>query len=175
MILIAKKITRHKQGSRKVATANLKTKQTNENKTKVNKKSKSTTQAKATTREQILGFPISKMHSMFRQPSEIQRQVESRIKLLNISRKPFIFSRDYFNIPASSSLFLSSKSSSSSSSQQQHTKGYHLVSTPQYHSRSKTLLYRLIVQTFLALFLITKCCDAAKQDGKYKCIGCNIS
>ncbi|XP_021693827.1 uncharacterized protein LOC5577649 isoform X1 [Aedes aegypti] len=116
------------------------------------------------------------MHSMFRQPSEIQRQVESRIKLLNISRKPFIFSRDYFNIPASSSLFLSSKSSSSSSSssQQQHTKGYHLVSTPQYHSRSKTLLYRLIVQTFLALFLITKCCDAAKQDALQSGTGCTF-
>ncbi|XP_062557493.1 uncharacterized protein LOC134222341 isoform X2 [Armigeres subalbatus] len=115
------------------------------------------------------------MHSMFnQQPSEIQRQVESRrIKLLNISRKSFIFSRDYFNIPASS--FLSSKSvpSSSSSTPLQLTKGYHLVSTPQqYHSRSKTLLYRLIVQTFLALFLVTKCCDAAKQDALQSGTGC---
>lgn len=116
------------------------------------------------------------MHSMFKQPSEIQRKVE-RIKVLNISQKPFIFSRDYFNIPASSILSSNSSSSSSSSSQQQeqqqHTKGYHLVSTP-HSSRSRTLLYRLIVQTFLALFLVTKCCDAAKQDALQSSTGCTF-
>nr|XP_029723491.1 uncharacterized protein LOC109416067 isoform X2 [Aedes albopictus] len=114
------------------------------------------------------------MHSMFRQPSEIQRQVESRIKLLNVSRKQAFVSncRDYFNnIPASSS--------KSSSSQQQHTKGYHLVSAPAQYcygssSRSKTLLYRLIVQTFLALFLIAECCDAAKQDALQSGTGCTF-
>lgn len=119
------------------------------------------------------------MHSMFKQPSEIQRKVE-RIKLLNISLKHFIYSRDYFNIPASS--FLSTSSSLSSSSQQlqqqqqqqqQHTKGYHLVSTP-HSSRSKALLYRLIVQTLLALFLVTKCCDAAKQDALQSGTGCTF-
>lgn len=128
------------------------------------------------------------MHSMFKQPSEVQRKVE-RIKLLNISLKPLVLtSRDSFNIPATSSFRASSTSSSASrscsasSSSQQHTKGYHLVSTPHNSrnnngssssssstsssssSRSRTLLYRLIVQTFLALFLVTKCCDAAKQD-----------
>lgn len=134
------------------------------------------------------------MHSMFKQPSEVQRKVE-RIKLLNISLKPLVLSsRDSFNIPATSSLssFRSPSASapapatssrSCSASSQQHTKGYHLVSTPHNSrnnngsnsssssssssSRSRTLLYRLIVQTFLALFLVTKCCDAAKQDGKH--------
>lgn len=125
---------------------------------------------------------------MFKQPSEVQRKVE-RIKLLNISLKPLVLSsRDSFNIPATSSLssFRSApapatSSRSYSASSQQHTKGYHLVSTPHNSrnnsgsnsssssssSRSRTLLYRLIVQTFLALFLVTKCCDAAKQDGKH--------
>lgn len=129
---------------------------------------------------------------MFKQPSEVQRKVE-RIKLLNISLKPLVLSsRDSFNIPATSSLssFRSPSASapapatssrSCSASSQQHTKGYHLVSTPHNSrnnngsssssssssSRSRTLLYRLIVQTFLALFLVTKCCDAAKQDGKH--------
>lgn len=116
---------------------------------------------------------------MFKQPSEVQRQVE-RVKVLNISLKPsFIFSRDYLNIPASSILSsASSKSSLSSSSpqqrQSQHTKGYHLVSSSSSSSRSRTLLYRFIVQTFLALFLVTKCCDAAKQDALQSSTGCTF-
>ncbi|XP_055618252.1 uncharacterized protein LOC129763325 isoform X2 [Toxorhynchites rutilus septentrionalis] len=110
------------------------------------------------------------MHSMFKQHSEVQRKVE-RIKLLNISLKAFIFSRNYFNIPASFLSSTSLSSSSSSSQQQKHTKGYHLVSALP-SSRSKSLLYRLIVQTFLALFLVTKCCDAAKQDALQSSTGC---
>ncbi|XP_055525511.1 uncharacterized protein LOC129718605 isoform X2 [Wyeomyia smithii] len=121
------------------------------------------------------------MHSMFKQTSEIQRKVE-RVKLLNISLKPFILSRDYFNIPASS--FLSSTSllllqsswSSSSSQQRQNTKGHRAAaaatSTPHNTSSNKAILYKLIVQTLLALFLVTKCCDAAKQDALQSGSGC---
>ncbi|XP_053692023.1 uncharacterized protein LOC128740494 isoform X2 [Sabethes cyaneus] len=119
------------------------------------------------------------MHSMFEQTSEIQRKVE-RVKLLNISLKPFIFSRDYFNIPASS--FLSStpllsprswSSSSSQSQQRQNTKGHRAaVSAPHNTSSNRAIPYKLIVQTFLALFLVTKCCDAAKQDALQSGSGC---
>ncbi|XP_058811623.1 uncharacterized protein LOC131676550 isoform X1 [Topomyia yanbarensis] len=105
---------------------------------------------------------------MFKQPREIQRKVE-RIKLLNISLKSFIFSRDYYNIPTPS---FSSTSSSWSWLLSSSKQGYHLISTPHNISRSKTLLYRLIVQTFLALFLVTKCCDAAKQDALQSSTGC---
>ncbi|XP_055612727.1 uncharacterized protein LOC129759337 isoform X2 [Uranotaenia lowii] len=41
-------------------------------------------------------------------------------------------------------------------------------------SRSRILFYRLIIQTFLALFLVTKCCDAAKQDALQSSTGCTF-